>query len=135
MGGDNFKTYNTSAAVSSQSATKKAVSKSPGSPFNPQSSSSSVASLTHFVPPCCHSAFSETTLICSASWELYKSAGHCFSLSDTWTRSKERSRAELTTAGNRRSHSIHLSYVYLSSDRGCSLFHLCFYSLCCYRGH
>lgn len=35
MGGDNFKTYSTLAAVSSQSTKMNAVSKSPGSPFNP----------------------------------------------------------------------------------------------------
>lgn len=50
----------------------------------------------------------------------------CFSLSDTWTRSKERSRSKPTAAGNRRSHSIHLSDVCLSSERGCLLFPLCF---------
>lgn len=92
----------------------------PGARSNPPSSSSSSFFMS-FMPPLL--SLFNTHCILGA---LQISRLLLFSLSDTWTRSRERNRTKQTTAGNRRSRSIHLSSVYLSSDRGCSLFHSCF---------
>lgn len=121
MGDDNFKTCNTRGFVSViQDECSQLISRES---IQPCSSSYCVAALSSFAPPCCDSTSCETSLKCNASSELLKSAGCCFSLLDTWTKSKEQNRAEQTTAGNRRSPSIHLSNVYLSGDMGYSLFY------------
>lgn len=60
----------------------------------------------------------------SASWERLGRTGglFAFSPSDTWTRGKEWNGSKPAAAGNRRSHSIHLSDVCLSSEGSRSLF-------------
>lgn len=74
-----------------------AVSKSPGSTFSPRSSSSSIASLTSSAPPCCLPAFLFNMHCILGALQI--SGAIAFSLSDTWTRSKERNKPQLETGG------------------------------------
>lgn len=122
IAGDNFKTYYPSYAVSSQSAKMNSDSKSPRIPLKPHSSSSfssssSLAPLcslcTAVVTKCCLRLLRITRLLLVSVRHLYK---------------EQRAKQDQAT-GNRKSHTIHLGYVYLPSDRGCSIFHLFSYFL------
>lgn len=125
-------THNTSAVVSSQSANMKTVSKCPDRPFKPSQL------LLHFFR-----SFVELHRIFQTSiWHSMHSgsssnqqAYFVFSVGHLGKENEERKRTDPTSAWSRRSNSGHLSDVCLSSDRGCSQFHLCFYFFCSFRGN